>query len=231
LLGHNVLPACLDVLHKHVHHEVLSVLLLVESLKQKTRFADMQLCQILRGPRNLEPEISVEALRKLEVSCRYTKALISTVSIQVHSIQGGQRIDAEQPVRPRGPLDRSLVSPTITRIFGPALAQHPGEALDPPALVNGCRTVHRALSRHPRFLDTAELPEALRLDHSQESVRAAATGQRWPDYFKTSGRLLNLGIVLGKKVPRYRDGRAIVSPLLELERPPKVIDRTVIIPN
>jgi hypothetical protein len=103
--------------------------------------------------------------------------------------------------------------------------------LDPRALVNGRRTFHRALSRRPCRLHPAELPEALRLDHPQESVRASAGRERWPEYLETSGRLLHLGMVLGKKISRHgnRYGRVIASTLLKFERPPKVIERIAII--
>ena len=103
--------------------------------------------------------------------------------------------------------------------------------LDPLALVKGRRTFDRALSRRPRLLHPTELPEALRLDHPQESVRASADRQRWPEDLETSGRLLHLGIVLGKKVSRHgdRDGRVIASTLLKFERPPKVIERIAIV--
>jgi hypothetical protein len=101
-------------------------------------------------------------------------------------------------------------------------------------LVSRRRTIHRTLSRRPRLVDAAELPEALGLDHAQESFHLAASNQRRRECLEASCRLPHLGMVLGEKVTRHgdRSHRLITtSVLLELERPPEVVQRLTIAPK
>src|SRR4030095_3662089 len=131
--------------------------------------------------------------------------------------------------RPRWRFAPASSNPSCLR------AQHHGESLlYPPALVSGRRTIHRTLSRRPRLVDATELPEALCLDHAQESFYLAASNQSRRECLKPNGWLPHLGVVLRQKVTRHgdRDRRLITTLLLlQLECPPEVVERITIAPK